>query len=295
MKKITAIVVFLVTFVTVSFGQYEFATKDSTLKGGAYIGVLGSADFHSLKVTETPMNGRIGGNLSYDLFPFVQFKTFGIFDASYGKTETNQDTIRHLALSQFSIRLHTKSDNLFFEFGKIPGPTTEIRPLPPSGDGQFETWNHAHGSGLGVGGKVGYTFKKFTLTTGVIMVGDNPEYHLKGRFVKNEKEWTSVGLYAQNDSTFGGMIENKYGRVFNLTVFTNEVVGDFLNVTISEKKKIDGFCDFGYNYKLKKIVRCEIGALKNFSVPYIGGLIAVSYRYETRSINGYMYIYLSRR
>lgn len=129
--------------------------------------MLASINFTDTQLsTENWSNLRVGGFANWQIAPWLEAKSFITYDRNDGDEMT---------INSFSLRL--KKKKAWLEFGKMATPSTEIRPLPPTGNGQFETWTEATLPGGVPGVKIGYQFNsKNSLSFGTASRQGKPEY-----------------------------------------------------------------------------------------------------------------------
>jgi hypothetical protein len=69
-------------------------------------------------------------------------------------------------------------------------------------------------------------------------------------------------------------------------------IADFLCVKISDRQNLSVYSDIGYDLKTERLVRRECGVLKCFDSKWIKGLFGIGYKYEERSIAGYLFVHI---
>ncbi len=204
---------------------------------------------------------------------------YGIYNA--------QDSLRSYETSTFCAKLTVGDVSL--EFGKLSTLATELRPLPISGAAQFESWTGRTMPGGSLGAKAKYTIDDYCIGGGIAKNEGKPEYHAQ----ISTRGWLAVGYYGESDKRF--KVAASYTDGFSRSIVsykTGQLLANYTSVRLSETDEIDVYSDIGYSLDLDKFIKLEIGAVKNFSANFFQGLIALSYVYEIRSVNGILFVYL---
>lgn len=257
---------------------------DSSLTVSVYAGILNTTalSINGANITNSH-DIRFGGRFYWEALSWMKIKSFVAYGRSNGKD---------LVFNSFAIDVHSRNEKFGIEFGHGPTPSAESRPIPVSGDGQFETWTESRLPGVALGAKVYLVTGAGRISTGVGIRNKKPEYHIRYS-TKFFDYGMSYGTAAQKFQTF---VVARLSRVYSLTVFENErgtnLIANFTNVTLSKKAAIKAYFDCGYRINTNKLERLEFGVMKNFQVSYLKGLTALGYQHETKSINAYLFIYL---
>ncbi|MFA5644023.1 MAG: hypothetical protein WC928_00635 [Patescibacteria group bacterium] len=284
MKK----VLFIITLVAVA--QFSWAqilplvSKDSTATTSVYAGVINGFSFRVEKpFQESFYSFRVGAIVSWQALPFLKIKSFGTFDYSGGNS---------LPLNSFSVKLHNKKEKFSVEFGRMATLSTELRPLPPTANGHFETWSQARIPGGALGIKTTYRFNSgASFGLGIAERGDKAEYHAKFSFKKIEL----ASYYSVCDEKIGVATVFSVGRLYNVISFENiggsSIIANFSNFDIA--KGIGLYLDAGYETETSNFPRMEIGFSKAFEVGKIGGgLFALGYKHESKAVNLCLFVHL---
>ncbi len=271
MKKIKMLVV-LIAVSIIANAQNDSLVKIKTLYAGALMGSKCDAD--TFKVSKWA-SLRVGGWVTADLSQKFDIQSWGILHQEVGASPYALATL----WADYKPR-----ENFKISFGNLPTPVAELRPHPVSGDGQFETWTEALLPGVATGIKFGYVTGKFEAKA--------------GGFVRNDGEKLFSVKVAQGPIALAGYVGDRKMKGAGLTVdnkyfytvvsVTEQNVGNFVSI---KTKYFNIFSDTGIDND-RKLVRGEWGILYNFSVGKWSGLIAMSYQYETGTINNYLYIHL---
>lgn len=281
----------LLSFYSVSsFSQItNIRCADSSLViDNVYAGILNSVNFQTKKfgVNNTD-NLRFGAMATWNAKKWLSIKSFAV----YGKSAKED-----LILNSFSACFHNES--LSLELGKMGTPATELRPLPMTGNGQFETWTEAQFSNSGLGVKFGYQANGFKTKLGAIKRGKNLEVAMNAAW-KNVAVTSVIGGRNANEYIFGftHSFKNAYQvgnfqQVYNADSGFDQIIGYFLNYEVAPKNAISLYLDAGYNLTAETWPRWEAGAIKAFTSPLVKGLVALGYDAKNESINGYIFVHL---
>ncbi len=284
MKKI-AIIVIAITLSLGSSAQIEnLYSKDSTVCiNGIYAGVLNLVNFDldTLK-TSTFTDFRVGAKATWSATSWLRMSAFSVYARSNGGDAF---------MNMVNLNLHTRNEVFNLELGKIPTSATEIRPIPLSSDGQFETWTQALIPGITPGAKISYAFnpknKKDKLVFGVFSRDNKVEY--SGRIVMGKINLFTNYSISDKKTTAGASY--KHDRFYALALYqgSDTINGDkvaavFTNFKVLPRQKIDVFLNGGYSLKNKDIPHLEIGMVKNFELPYLKGVIGIIYDHQLKAI-----------
>lgn len=276
---------------TLSFAQLENIkiNNDSTIIiNELYAGMLSGSMFStdSLSVDKI-VDLRFGMCAEWKIVNTLSVKGMAMFS-----TDLSSDS---WGLQQVEIDWMPNKKHLF-QIGNMGTISTEQRPGPVTGNGQFETWTEAQIPGQALGMK--YTFKpnnNWLIGTGVALRDNKPEYHGKIEV----KAFTLSGYYRISEDNGGLAFTYKCDRIYNTFVWKNtEVFANIFSFKLVPKSNINFYADLGYDLKKKDLVRCETGFLKKFSSKYAKGLWGVGYKYQPKalipekSVNVYLFIHL---
>ncbi|MCX6822881.1 MAG: hypothetical protein NTX91_02695 [candidate division SR1 bacterium] len=266
-----------------SFGQITdlYVTKDSTvIIDKIYAGVLAGGQFRTDTVSNDAfVTARLGAMGSWRPTKWFAFRTWGIYDLNLANSFT---------LEQCWIDF-TPSKKLSIQGGYMATLATEQRPNPATGDGQFETFGEAQIPG-GT-----YNIKIEADNLGKFGFGACLAYRVKGLEYQAmfKYSWLKISGWRDYNGKFGSAMTLDLSRVYNVTSWRqDQVIANFLCVKMGKNKDYQLYSDNGYDLQAHKLVRSETGFLKTFSSTWIKGLFGLGYRYETRSINGYLFVHL---
>lgn len=284
MKKL--IIVLFFSFVGIStYAQLEnikISNDSSIIINKVYAGMISGSLFSvdSLHADKF-VNIRFGVLATWQMNKYVAFKSMCMFD-----TDLNKNT---WGLQQFYVEL-TPSKKHSLQFGNMATLSTEQRPYPITGNGQFETWTESQIPGQALGVK--YTYKPNTnwlIGGGVAMRDKQPEYHGKLK-VKN---FTLSGYYRISEDNSGLALTYAGKKIYNTCVWKNEeVISNIFVWELSSSKNISFYADIGYDFVQEDFIRGEVGLLKTFASKYSKGLFGLGYQYEMNTINAYLFIHL---
>ena len=288
MKKLFITIAIFVAFMATSiksFGQITdlYITKDSTvIIDKIYAGILSGTQFSTDSLSaSTFADVRIGAMATYQPTKWFAVKTWAMYQ---GETK-----IASWHMQQFWFKF-TPTKKLSIEAGNMATLPTEQRPNPVSANGQFETFSEGQIVGMGLNAKVQYAFNSdFKAGAGIAVRKDKPEYSgmLSYKIVKLS------GWYSQYNKKVGSALTLDVGRVYDVLVWKqDQIVSNLFCLKLLKKADIGLYVDAGYDLTTKKLVRGEGGLLKNFESKYIKGLFGLGYQYETKTINGYLFVHL---
>lgn len=289
MKKITILLV--VIFVSnLSFAQIEnikLNNDSSIIVNELYAGVLSGSMFSldSLHANQF-VDLRVGMRAEWKINNNLSLQGTAMLSTDL---DANNSGLHQIHLDW------KPSEKHLFQVGNMPTLSTEQRPDPLSGNGQFESFTEAQIVGQALGAKYTFNLNKDVLFgAGIAYRGKHAEYHIKTGF----KAFTMSAYYAVHDESSGLAFTYDGDRIFNTFVFkTNDVISNVFVYKLAPSIKLDVFADVGYDLDenlsdTDRLVRCEIGALKTFESDYINGFFGISYQYETNSVNGLLFVHL---
>lgn len=295
MKKIVMIVIAItLTMGTSAQIQNITCADDSSLViNNVYLGILNSINFSTEEMTFTaPYNLQAAAMVTWHASKWADFKTFAVYNRA-----NNTDAVNN----QFYVNLHHKNWSL--DFGKMATPATEIRPLPPTAAGHFETWTESQMPGSALGVKAGYKTNFGSIKVGVASRNKKAEFsaHLATKIGSHEIHAVGAIGGTQKTNYLVGLT-HKYNRLYQVAVFkqafnkeslsNEQIAGYFVNYEISKKAKFAFYLDAGYNLTTKKSPRFESGIMKNFESKIFKGLIALGYSEEVQAVKGYIFVHL---
>ena len=301
MKNFFAIIAFI-AISTVSLSQTQFypATKtiksgdstkviiDSTMQGGFYLGVLGGNQFRT-DTNDASVSVRIGITGNWQLSKKLAVESYGMYHlAGINSCHAGGFNLKFSPIKNFRI-----------QGGYMATLATEQRPNPVTGDGHFETVAEAQSPGDTYNVKVvADSIGKFSLG-GCVAYRDGLEYQAMVGY-NNMK----LSSWYTSDGKLGGALTLNFYRVYNVTTWRDDnVIANFLCIKFGKDRDYQIFSDNGYdlnkeNLNKEKLFRSESGFLKTFksisifNVFAVSGLWGISYRYEKRSINAYLFYHL---
>lgn len=284
MKKIIALFIFCVVAFSATSQIQGIISKDSSVTSGVYAGILNTTAFSvDESVRKNFYSFRVGAIAAWQATPWMKFNSFATFDYSDGNG---------LPINSVSVKLYSHKEKMGLEMGYMATPSTELRPLPPTGDGHFETWTHSRIPGGSLGAKATYRFDKgVCVGLGIAERGDKAEYHAKISYKKTE--FTSY--YSVFNEKFGAATVFSVGRLYNVISLENlgesSVIANFSNFDIGKGMSL--YIDAGYETQKSEFPRMELGFIKGFQFQKFGsGLWALGYKHESKEINAYLFVHL---
>lgn len=281
MKKIHLMLLCL--YSTQAFSQIKNipATKDSSVViDNLYAGVLSwnETRLDSFSVTAR-ITVRIGAMSTARLAKDLSLNVFGVYETNGVTTPTvlAQYSLKYQPLKRWKILV-----------GNMATPATEQRPLPPTSNGQFETWTMSQIPGLVPGIKTSYDFKnKITGAIGYALRKGFPEYHVA---VGSKSLVTAIYYQSEND-VIGFVNTIKTKKIYSLLVYQHckRIANTFV---YSFGRSISLYNDYGYNISTNNLERLETGLFKSFDARIVSGLVSISFNAKTNSINTYLFVHL---
>ncbi|MFA5023756.1 MAG: hypothetical protein WC523_02240 [Patescibacteria group bacterium] len=236
---------------------------------------------------------RLAGAAVWQPYNWFALKTVVVFDA-----EINNGS---WSMSQFSA-IFNPVKNVTITIGNMCTLVTEQRPSPASAAGQFETWAMAQIPGIALCAKVSWQIhKNWSIGIGVAQRNDHPEYQANLKF----KRAVVSAFYDRWNESFGAVFTADIWRFSETFVWRQKdnvsfhgqpllnacIVANTLTFSIGPKKDWCLYSDFGYDLRTNQLIRCEVGALKEFHVWKLKGLLGPGYCYEDRGVKLYGYIH----
>jgi hypothetical protein len=284
MKKLIAIIAFvaITTSVTAQITNIKMTGDSSVVIDKIYVGMLSGTNFTTDSLQANGFTGvRIGAMGTYKVTNWMSFKGWGMIQLD--------GDAKPFTLQQFWVKM-TPIHKLSLEFGSMATLTTEQRPHPVSGNGQFETWTESNIPGMAISAKLKYDITKdFQLAGGIAVRNDKPEYSARVTYKKVQlSSW-----YGQYNKKFSTALTLDFDRVYNTLVWKqNQIVSNLLTIKLIPAKGITFYADNGYNISTKELVRCENGLLKDFKSTYIKGLYGIGWDNVKRGVSVYFFIHI---
>lgn len=239
MKKIT-IVIIAITLSMTAHAQIQNITctdDSSVVINNIYLGVLNSVNFSTEEMTFTaPYNLQAAAMVTWHASKWADIKTFAVYNRA-----NNSDAVNN----QFYVNLHHKNWSL--ELGKMAAPATEIRPLPPTAAGHFETWTESQMPGSALGTKVGYKTSFGSIKVGVAARNKKAEFsaHLATK-IRNHEIHAVGAIGGTHKTNYLVGLTHKCNRLYQVTAFkqvfnqesliNEQIAGYFVNYKISKKQ-----------------------------------------------------------
>lgn len=285
MKKLILTIAIMAVSV-MSFAQITDVKVDSTVTiNKIYAGVLGGGQF----MVDTMNNDkfvsmRFGAEATWQPTSWFAIQTYGMYHME-GANSFNEG---------FNIKLNPVK-KVRIQAGYLATLATEQRPHPVTGDGQFETFTEAQAPGSAYNVKVvADNIGKFSFG-GCLAYRKGLEYQAMFGY-----DWMKVSGWYTSDKKFGSALTLAFSRVYNVSTWRqSQVVANFFCLKLGEHKDYQIISDNGYDLKNHKLVRSETGFLKTFESPNIlnkfciSGLFGITYKHETKSVNGYLFLHPS--
>ncbi len=280
-KVILSILVIAITW-TLSFGQYVFNDSIRNITITGYAGVLTSPKISVItKKPSATVTVRLGGSVEWR--PKQWLSLYGLGAGEIDET----GSVEPFAVIAVKLKPHKK---VLISLGKIASPMTELRPLPTTGSGQFETWTQAQIPGSGFGGKLTYSpTSKISLVTGGIWRGSYATIEA-GISVPYTKV---AGYYQLDNHSFGAALTFGY-KIFTTALMYNhrKNAGAMQTLEIPKAKGFSLYSDIGFNTNDGSMLRGEWGCYIPVKVKFINGLFGLGYDHMTKTVNSYVFIYL---
>ncbi len=280
MKKI--IIGLLLVVGTICVHAQITIDSSKAFKAEGYVGVLLApklgVDSAKVSVTATI---RAGANVYWTPNPWFTLGGVGSIEVN----EKGGVTPLYLISTRFLVH-----KNVAITLGKIGSPMTELRALPNSSGGQFETWTASQILPSAFGGKVTVTVNEQSkIVAGAFWRGKSTSVELGAKVPH-----VQMGVYYQVDSRmFGGAIKvsTKY---LNSTVVYNHKRNLGINASLFVPKTAGCilYSDVGFSATNWKWIRGEWGVLKVFTIKKVQALVGMGYAHETKGVWGYLQISL---
>lgn len=280
MKKIVSIIIIIVAFAAGVNAQItNVKIGDQVTIDKLYAGVLIGGQFRTDTVSNDAfVNARIGAMGTWRPAKWFAFRTWGIYDFNLTKPFTMERCWLNF----------TPHKKVSINLGYMATLATEQRPHPATGDGQFETFSESQLPGGTYNVKIAVDATDNFSFGACVAYRKGLEYQAMLRYNK-----VKISGWYGSDQKFGSALTLDFSRVYNVTSWRqDQVIANFLCVKMGKKKDYCLYSDNGYNLKDHKLVRSESGFLKTFDSQWIKGLFGLGYRYETKSINGYLFVHL---
>ena len=283
---IAVVVTFLSFLAEKSFSQIgAIKVSDKITIDTLYLGMLGGASFNIDSLHNTQLASvRFGTIATYQMNKWLAMKSCMAIQSD--------ETGKPFIVDQFFFRI-TPTKKLMINVGNMSTLVSEQRPNPATADGQFETWAQSKIIGMSLGAKAFYSFsKKYGVGIAVANRNNKPEY----QFAVKLNKLTASAYYDDYNKKYNVVMTTKIKRVDETFVWRQDnVIANLLCIDLGRDWSF--YNDFGYDLIKKEVVREEAGFLKSFEKQitgkiYLRGLIGPGYCYETRTINGYLFIHL---
>lgn len=262
--------------------QIKFTDTVRHFNASVYAGMLAGP---SISLNHAKVGGfvtlRAGGDIAWQPVPQIRCMVLGAGEVN------EKGTITPFTLAE--IKFFPLKQKLVIALGKIATPMTEIRPLPTTGNGQFESWTESKIPGSALGGKIALVFKKATITTGGFWRSNDAsiELGLKANHIQIS------GYYLVRSHLFGAACKVSYGRFTEVLAYNHtNVIASATSVTVSKKQNITLYSDVGVSTGSWKLARGEWGILKGLSYRSLQMLTGIGYAQEIKSFKAYCYIHL---
>ncbi len=282
MKKILFIFALMFISSNVSFAQIEnIKVSETVTVNQIYAGILSWSAFsidslHYNYAAEV----RVGGAVTWRPSNWFAVKSMAMFQA-----EINN---KSRVMNQVTVIINPVKA-LTISFGNTGTLVTEQRPYPVTGAGQFETWTQAQIPGMALCAKASWQISKdWSIGAGIAERNEHAEYQANIRF----KKVTVSAFYDEWNQKFGTVFTADIWRFSETFVYKQDVVANTLIFQAGPKKDWCLYVDLGYDLASSKLVRGEVGVLKDFSLGFLKGLVGPGYCYEDRSVHFYTYLHL---
>lgn len=281
MKKI---VLLLLIFISV-YGYSQITHTDSVrhVSISGYAGVLA---YPAINVQDKKISAHVTTRLGavVNWFPKSYISLFGLAAIEIDETAH----VDPFVLVGLKLSPHKK---VLITVGKIATPMTELRPLPTTSAGQFESWTQSKILGSAYGGKVAYSpNKKFTLTTGGFWRGGNEASVEMGIKIP----YTQIaGYYLVDKKTFGTAVKVDY-KWLTLVINYNhkQNAGLFNCIEFPKTHGLSLSSDIGFDTNTGNMIRGEWGLYEPVKSKWVNALFGLSYNHIAHSINTYVFVYL---
>lgn len=227
---------------------------------------------------------RAGGYANWQPKSWVGLSGFGIIQVG------NSGTIMPMYMLSATVHPHKR---MTVTVGRIASPMTELRPLPYTGPGQFESWTEAQILAPAIGGKARMQLdsaNRYSVTVGGFYRNDSTttvEIGIRFPYVRIASAYNIQG------KTFSIASEVITKWFSNTTVYNhNQLLGNVTVVFIPKTNGLMVYSDIGFATPEWKCIRGEWGVLKSFSFKFTKGLFGLGYAHETKSVKGYFMINL---
>jgi len=272
-----------------SFAQIENIpiSKDSTIMiDKLYAGILSGGQFSIDSMYNNKfVSTRVGVMGTWQMTKWAALRSSAIYHLQKDNT---------FDAEQFWAKFEPIK-GLRIETGYTATLSTEQRPAMVTAGNQFETFTEAQGAGMTYNVKVAADITSKVAFGGCVAYRNKKaEYQAMVKY-----GWLKIsGWYDAYNKKTGSMMNIDLPHVYNVTSWRqDQIVANFICVKLGKNKDYQIYSDNGYNLLSKKVVRSETGFLKTFqSCTFCaGGLFGLGYKYETRSVNGYLWLYLDKR
>ncbi len=281
MKKIVLLILLFISLY--GYGQITYTDSIHHVSISGYAGVLA---YPTINVQDKKIRAyattRLGGMVNW--FPKSSISLFGLAAMEIDETAH----IDPFLLVGVKLSPHKK---VLITVGKIATPMTELRPLPTTSAGQFESWTQAKILGSAYGGKVAYSpNQKVTLVAGSFWRGNNEASVELGMKVPYTQ---FAGYYLVQQKLFGAATKINYKWLTLVINYNHKQNAGLFNCIEFPKTSGLSLCsDIGFDTNTGKMIRGEWGLYEPVKSKWVNALFGLSYNHITRSINTYVFVYL---
>lgn len=280
MKKIINVVILVLVAILASAQITIDSSKTFKVEGyaGILVGPKISVDTNKVSAFAAL---RLGANIYWT--PTTWFVFSGI--AAGEINEKGSLATVYLMSTRFVVH-----ERLAITIGKTASPMTEMRPVPTTNWGQFETWTSAQILPGAIGGKATITINKESrIVAGAFWRAKDVSFE-----ISTKVPYVHMGAYYQAVSrTFGGAIKVSTKYV-NTTVAYNHKGNLGINTSLNIPKT-DGvilYSVVGFAANDWKWIRGEWGVLKVFTIKKVQALVGMGYAHDNKGVWGYLQVSL---
>lgn len=283
MKK-ACLLLCIVILAKATFAQIEnfaVSSDNSVVIEGVYLGSLANINVNSDLQHDAGHSLRLGLQGRFEINEMLSVRAYSVYDRS------SQDQV----INNFALR--AQQSNVFIEAGRTSTPATQMRPLPPTAAGHFETYTQSRLPGGSLGVKGGYIFQEDqAITIGVFERNSLPEYGVNLKL--NDFQVAAAYGVAQERISLGASYQARNSFHFVSLIGDEEdtILASLLVLDAIPQHAVQLYCDAGYSFKQKDLPRLEIGVLKNFESEVLNGLFGLAWSYEIRSVKAYLFVHL---
>lgn len=259
--------------------------SDSTLDLQVYAGLLNHVEFATKEIgADSKYDLRFGAIANWQIINNISLHAVTVY-GRYGEEE--------IVVNNFSLRAKTPNQKWSLEAGRMATSITEMRPIPATSAGHFETWTQSRLPGSALGVKVGKNFKSSSVKLGVAERDKKVEFSAHFATKIGENEFNLAGMINENYKNLSLGLAHKIGNLYQVFVYAEEnnnteilepassqIIAYFGSYGIrSSSYRV--YLDAGYNLEKEEFPRLEFGLLKNFAGT-LKGLAGVGYSHEIK-------------